>query len=148
MPPTSVWEIPADLPGKERQGIKVKWSKKEGKSSKKEGKSHKGKWKVESYKMIFFFFFFACHFSKPLKFILGLPKWEFSTGKKIRKNGFAPSEKHFSYAPHGWAILRKICQVRIWLVWSIGQIPEFQSVSQFHKSRMITHDCSTSDGIP
>ena len=30
----------------------------------------------------FFFFFFAFHFSKPLKFVLGLPKWEFSTGKK------------------------------------------------------------------
>ena len=34
-----------------------------------------------------FFFFFFCfvfvfHFSKPLKFVLGLPKWEFSTGKK------------------------------------------------------------------
>ena len=27
-----------------------------------------------------FFFFF--HFSKPLKSVLGLPKWKFSTGKK------------------------------------------------------------------
>ena len=42
-------------------------------------------------------FFFAFHFSKALKFALGLPKWEFSTGKrhftpekKIRKNDFAP----------------------------------------------------------
>ena len=29
-----------------------------------------------------FFVFFVFHFSKPLKFVLGLPKWEFSTGKK------------------------------------------------------------------
>ena len=29
-----------------------------------------------------FFLFFAFHFSKPLKFVLGLTKWEFSTGKK------------------------------------------------------------------
>ena len=48
----------------------------------------------------FFFFSFAFHFSKRRKFVLGLPKWNFSTGKKafhagkkIRKNDFAPSEK-------------------------------------------------------
>ena len=35
-----------------------------------EGKSKKGRWKIE------------IHFSKPLKFVLGLPKWEFSTVKK------------------------------------------------------------------
>ena len=40
-----------------------------------------------------------------LKFVLGLPKWEFCSGKKhftpgnqIRKNDFAPSEKYSSYA--------------------------------------------------
>ena len=45
------------------------------------------------------------HFSKPLKFVLGLPKWEFfyrkkafHLGKKIRKNNFALSEKYFFYA--------------------------------------------------
>ena len=31
----------------------------------------------------FFFFFFASHFSKPLKFVLGLPKWNFLPGKSI-----------------------------------------------------------------
>ena len=37
-------------------------------------------------------------FVKPLKVVLGLPKWEFSTGgKKFRKNDFAPSEKYSSY---------------------------------------------------
>ena len=50
-------------------------------------------------------FFFFCHFSKPLKFVLGLPKWKFSTGKKhftpekkIRKNEFAP-QKNFPVTP-------------------------------------------------
>ena len=35
-----------------------------------------------------FFFFFAFHFSQR-KFVLGLPKWEFSTGKKH----FMPGKK-------------------------------------------------------
>ena len=30
---------------------------------------------------------FAFHFSKPLKFVLDLPKWEFSTGKKHFSSG-------------------------------------------------------------
>ena len=30
----------------------------------------------------FFFFFFAFHFSKPLEFVWGAPKWKISTGKK------------------------------------------------------------------
>ena len=53
----------------------------------------------------FFFFFFAFHFSKPMKFVLGLPKGEFlpgksiHTGKKFKKNDFAPSEKYSFYAP-------------------------------------------------
>ena len=40
---------------------------------------------VFSLGFFFFFFpssFFAFHFSKPLKFVLGLPKWKFSTGEK------------------------------------------------------------------
>ena len=61
--------------------------------------------------LFFFFslfktFFFFFHFSKRLKFVLGLPKWGFSTEKiafharkKIRKNNFAPSEKYACYAP-------------------------------------------------
>ena len=47
----------------------------------------------------FFVFVFAFHLWKRRKFVLGLPKWEFSTGKKhftpgkkIRKNDFAHSE--------------------------------------------------------
>ena len=45
------------------------------------------------------------HFSKPLRIVLGLPKWEFSNGKNafhagkiIQKNDFTPSEKYSSYA--------------------------------------------------
>ena len=52
------------------------------------------------------FFFLAFHPSKRLKFVLGLPKQESSTGKKylmlgkkIKKNDFAPSEKYSCYAP-------------------------------------------------
>ena len=47
-----------------------------------------------------FFFFLAFHFSKQWKFVLGVPKWKFSTGKKeftpgkkIWKNDIPPSEK-------------------------------------------------------
>ena len=59
----------------------------------------------------FFFFFFACHFSKPVKFVLGLPKWNVLPGKSIqagwekitksRKNDFAPSEKFSCYGVKG-----------------------------------------------
>ena len=82
--------------------------KEKGKWSRKEGKSKKGRWKIDngrrkSYKMrneertpLFFFFLFfvfcfcfAFHSSKPLKFVLGVPKWEFST----RKNHFSHQEK-------------------------------------------------------
>ena len=82
-PNTSHWEITADLTGKDRQG---KWKRK--------GKSKKGRWKIENGRrkrckmrrgtclFFFFFFFFSFLLSKPQKFVLGLPKWEFSTGKK------------------------------------------------------------------
>ena len=64
-PKTCDWEISADLLGKERQGKKGKWVKKEGKSV-------KGRWKIENgrrkcYKISrrpFFFFFFTFHISK------------------------------------------------------------------------------------
>ena len=55
--------------------------------------------------LFLFYFVFSFHFSKP-EIVLGLPKWEFPTGKKhftlekkFRKNEFAPSEKYSSYAP-------------------------------------------------
>ena len=51
------------------------------------------------------FFFFAFHFSKRLRFVLGVPKWKFSTRKKTLharkkiRNDLAPSEKFSCYAP-------------------------------------------------
>ena len=79
-----------------------------------------GKLKNErkSYKMSSFFFFFVLfclfvlfcffHFSKPLKFVLGLPNWEFSTrkkhftsGKKSGKMTLPPLKNMYSYAPVG-----------------------------------------------
>ena len=52
-----------------------------------------------------FFFLFALHFLKPLKFVWGVPKWKifyrekayFPPGK-IGKSDFAASEKYSSYA--------------------------------------------------
>ena len=81
-------------PGRKRQ-------RKKEKLRKKEGKSKKGNGRRKSYKMRRGFFF-SFHFSIPLEFVLGLPKWEFSTHKNefhARKNDFAPSEKYSSYAP-------------------------------------------------
>ena len=85
-----------------------KWRRKEGKSVK--GKVENWKWKESSkfqneertfflfiffsffsfsflFFLSFFLFFFAFHFSKRLKFVLefvlGVPKWKFSTRKKV-----------------------------------------------------------------
>ena len=93
--------------GKEKRG--------ENREKKKENcKTKGGKLKMEGEKVtnwgedfFFFFFFFFCIFFfifcfslfKITKFVLGLPKWKFSTGKKIMKNDFAPSEKFSCYAP-------------------------------------------------
>ena len=106
-PETSDWEISADLSGsgKDRQGKKGKWGKKQGKLKKRRWKKEKKgngvkkkeNWKSEGGKLEMeggkvtkwgdFFFFFAVHFSKWLKFVLGLPKWKFSTGKKHFTSG-------------------------------------------------------------
>ena len=51
----------------------------------------------------FFFFFFCFSLLKTTEFVLGLPKWQFFTGKKHFSPGknqdFAPSEKYACYAP-------------------------------------------------
>ena len=82
-PEASDREISADLSGKERQGKKGKWRRKEGKSKKeiREG----GKLKMEEGKVTkwemrrgLFFFFLSFHFSKPLKFVLGLSKYNWN----------------------------------------------------------------------
>ena len=87
------------------------------KNGKMETKTRKMRWKIEnrrrkSYKMRRGLSSSSSssssfHFLKWLKFVLGLPKWKFSTdrekafytGKKIQKNDFAPSEKFSCHAP-------------------------------------------------
>ena len=85
-PGASDWEIFADVSGKKEARKKGKrgenWEEKK-ENWKREG----GKFKMEVGKVIkrvedFFFFFLAFHFWKWQKFVLGLPKWEFSTWKK------------------------------------------------------------------
>ena len=55
-----------------------------GRSKTEKGKVENLKWEEEKLQneQIIFFFFLAFHFSKPLKFVLSLQKWEFSTAKK------------------------------------------------------------------
>ena len=90
-PDTSHREISADLPGKKRRG-------------KRKNKTFFILFYFIYLSIYLFFFFFFIFVSKPLKFVLGLTKWEFSTGKKhftlekyIRKMTW-PSEKYSSYA--------------------------------------------------
>ena len=100
-PETSDREISADLLGKKRQGKKGKGVKIEKKRRKiVKGKVEKLQNEVRTWGLFFFFFFFCFSLFKPLRFVLGLLKWKFSTkkkhftpGKKIRKNYFAPSQK-------------------------------------------------------
>ena len=102
-PETSDREISANLTGKKWQGKMVKGAKIEKKRKKIEKAKveiENGRWK--SYKMrrgpSFFFFFLLTVFSKPLKFVLGLPKWKFSTvktGKKIQEKWLCPLRKIF-----------------------------------------------------
>ena len=92
-PNTSRREISADLPGKERQGNMEKKRKEKKENKKREG----GKLKIEGGKGRKWgedlFFFFAFHFSKPLKFGLGVPKWEFSYQEKAFHTGKKKSGK-------------------------------------------------------
>ena len=91
-PETSDREIFADVSGKKRQGKKGKrgenWEEKvENWKLKQENVIKRGE------------DLFAFHFWKQQKFVLGLPKWEFSTGEKNQESNFAPSEKYACYAP-------------------------------------------------
>ena len=72
-----------------------KWEEKKENCKKKKGRWNSYKNEERT------FFFFAFHFWKRRKFVLGLPKWEFSTGKKISRR-----EKN----QEKWLCpLRKIC---------------------------------------
>ena len=65
--------------------------------------------------LLSFPFFFACHFSKPLKYVLDLPKWKFSRkknftpGKKAGKMTLPPSEKFTCHTPEWCYYFRNIC---------------------------------------
>ena len=92
---------------------KGKKKKENGAEKKENQKRESGKLKMEGGKVTkwgeVFFFSFSFHFSKPLIFVLSLPKWEFSTGKKHftpgKKSGKMtlppPPEKYSSYAGGG-----------------------------------------------
>ena len=78
----------------EKRGKEKGKMEKKRKKIKKEVKRWKGgKFKIGGRKVtklgedLFFFFFFASHFSKRLKFVLGVPQCEFSTEKKHFKPG-------------------------------------------------------------
>ena len=83
----------ADLPGKEWRGKKGKWRKKD-KNCKTEGRKLKTDGGTKKYEngqrnlsvsfFVLFLFCFVC------LFVLGLPKWKFSTGKKH----FTPTGKN------------------------------------------------------
>ena len=77
-PDTSHWEISADLPGKERQGKKGKWRRKEGKSKK--GKAEKLQNEEGPPP-----FFFSFHFSKPLKLFWVYQNGNFLPGESISR---------------------------------------------------------------
>ena len=85
---------------------------KRGKMERKRRKIVKGKWKLKieggkSSKMRrgLFFFFSLFTFSKRQKFVLGLPKWKFSIGKKhftprkISGKMTLPPQKKFPVTP-------------------------------------------------
>ena len=92
-PPRDFWSGNFSLPTRKKEARKKgkggeNWEEKK-ENCKKEG----GKLKMEGGKVTkwgnvtkwgedFFFFFFAFDFSKLLKFVLGIPKWKFSTRKK------------------------------------------------------------------
>ena len=106
-PETSDRGIFANVSGNKRQGkkgkgIKIEKKRKMKDNCKRKGgklgngsrKSYKKRWGLFPFFVVFFvlfcfvlFFFFAFHFWKPRKFVLDLPKWEFSTGKNISRRG-------------------------------------------------------------
>ena len=85
-PGNSCWVSGKKRQGKKGKGVKIeKKRKKIGNGSRKTSEKEVRPF----FFFFFFFFFFAFHFWKRRKFVLGLPKWEFSTGKKH----FTPGKK-------------------------------------------------------
>ena len=95
---TSDREIFADVSGKKKEGKKGENWEEKNENCKREG----GKLEMEVGKIIKSgedLFFFAFHFWKRRKFVLGLPKWEFSTGKKNQEKWLCPLRKIFLLCP-------------------------------------------------
>ena len=90
------------LNGKFLLTYREKWQGKKWKGGKKRRKIENGRREKfhndDRTFFFFFFFFFAFHFSKRLKFVLGVPKWKFSTRKKSGKMTLAP-HKNFPVTP-------------------------------------------------
>ena len=97
---------------------KTRKKDKEKENRKREG----GKLKRKSYKKSRGLFFF--HFSKPLKFVLGLPKWEFSTKKKH----FTPGKNQEKWLCPLW----KIFLLHPWRE-VLEKASEFHTVGCFYK---------------
>ena len=83
---------------------------------------------------VLFFFSFCFSLFKPLKFVLVLSKWEFSTGEKHftpgknREKLLCPSEKYSSYAPD----LYKLLSTKLFLMLTHG-VPELQKETERKK---------------
>ena len=122
----------------EKRGKKKRGRVENGEEKKEivKGKVGNWKWKEKMRRgpLLFFFFFFALHFSKPLKFVLGLPKWKFSTrkqhftpGNKSRKITLPP-QKNFPVMPLFGTVAKYPIQIQIqksdivrWLIIGNGQ---------------------------
>ena len=73
-----------------------------GEEKKENCKREGGKLKMEGGKIakgVEDLFFFAFHFSKRQKFVLGVPKWKFSTGEKNKEKITLPPQKKFPVTP-------------------------------------------------
>ena len=101
---TSDREISADLPGKMRQGKKGKGVKIEKRRKIEMEGGKVTKW-GEDFRLF-----------KPLKFVLGLRKWKFSTGKKH----FKPGKKSGKIILPHVTPLRKWVRCRNYWFWVIG----------------------------
>ena len=105
VPPRDFWPgnfcWPTGKKEARKKGVKIE--KKEKNCKTKGGKLKMEGEKVTNWGEDFFlknfFKYFCFSLFKITKFVLGLRKWKFSTGKKIMKNDFAPSEKFSCYAP-------------------------------------------------
>ena len=105
-PETSDWEISADLSGKERQGKKQKWSRKEGKSRTGRWKNANGMRKVV-FVFVFVFVFCFSLFKTDWNLFWVNQNGNYLLGKSISRQGknqeklICPLKKIFLLRPWG-----------------------------------------------